>query len=61
MFFAESSLLAVGGILIGLVLGALLVLLPHELTAFISAIWALTGMLIGERIYAYLTLRIRSP
>ena len=56
MFFAESSLLAVGGIAIGLVLGGLLVVYCRHITAFTSATWASTGIMLGERIYAYLTL-----
>jgi len=52
MFFAESSLLAVGGILIGLVLGAILVFLASTYGIYIGNM-GITGILMGERIYAY--------
>ena len=55
MFFAESSLLAVGGILIGLALGGLLVAYA-SLVGFYIGNLGMTGILLGERIYAYLTL-----
>ena len=56
MFFAESGMLALGGIAIGLVLGSLMV-------AYFSAVgfpitnMAVTGMLLGERLRATLTIR----
>lgn len=55
MFFAESSLLALGGIAIGLVLGGLLVAYATQYGFFIGNL-GVTGILIGERIYAHLTL-----
>ena len=55
MFFAESSLLAVGGIAIGLVLGGLLVAYATHYGFSIGNV-GVTGMLLGERIYAQLTL-----
>lgn len=55
MFFAESSLLAVGGIAMGLVLGGLLVTYATKYGFYIGS-YGMTGILIGERIYAYLTL-----
>jgi len=55
MFFAESSLLAFGGIAMGLVLGGLLVAYATRYGFFIGNL-GLTGILIGERIYAHLTL-----
>jgi ABC-type lipoprotein release transport system permease subunit len=55
MFFAESSLLAVGGILLGLLLGVPLVLLVGKVGIPIGNL-GLTGFLIGDRLYAYLTL-----
>ena len=55
MFFAESSLLAVGGIAMGLVLGGLMVAYATRYGFYIGDFGA-TGILIGERIYAYLTL-----
>jgi ABC-type lipoprotein release transport system permease subunit len=54
MFFAESSLLAVGGIGMGLVLGSLLVAYATKYGFYIGNM-GITGILIGERIYAYLT------
>jgi len=55
MFFAESGLLAVIGILMGLVIGGLLVLYATNVGFYIGD-FGVTGMLLGERIYAYLTL-----
>jgi len=55
MFFAESSLLAVGGILMGLVLGGLLVFYATRYGFYIGNM-GVTGMTLGERIYASLTL-----
>jgi len=55
MFFAESSLLAVGGIAIGVVLGSLLSAYVQRYGFFIGEM-GITGILIGERIYTYLTL-----
>ena len=63
MFFAESSLLAVGGIVMGLVLGGLLVSLRrHRYGFYIGNYGHRPASCIGERIYAYLTLeRYRHP
>jgi ABC-type lipoprotein release transport system permease subunit len=55
MFFAESSLLAVGGIAIGVVLGSLLSAYVQRYGFFIGEM-GITGILIGERIYSYLAL-----
>jgi ABC-type lipoprotein release transport system permease subunit len=55
MFFAESSLLAVGGIAMGVVLGSLLSAYVQKYGIFIGD-FGITGILIGERIYTYLTL-----
>lgn len=55
MFFAESSLLAIGGILIGLVLGSILVAYAAKYGFYIGDFGA-TGILLGERLYAYPTL-----
>jgi ABC-type lipoprotein release transport system permease subunit len=55
MFFAESSLLAIGGIAIGLALGGLMVYFA-TVKGFYIGNMGITGMLFGERIYAYLTL-----
>jgi ABC-type lipoprotein release transport system permease subunit len=55
MFFAESSLLAVGGILLGLVLGVPLVTFVGRSGIPIGN-FGLTGFLLGDRLYAYLTL-----
>jgi ABC-type lipoprotein release transport system permease subunit len=54
MFFAESSLLAIGGIVMGLTLGSLMVLYSTKVGFFIGNM-GVTGILIGERIYGYLT------
>jgi len=56
MFFAESSLLAVGGIAIGIVLGSLLAAYLQRTGFFVGSL-GMTGMLLGERIYTYLTLK----
>lgn len=55
MFFAESSLLAIGGILIGLILGGLMVAYSATVGFYIGQM-GITGMMLGERIYGYLTL-----
>jgi ABC-type lipoprotein release transport system permease subunit len=55
MFFAESSLLAVGGIVMGVALGSLLSAYVQKYGIFIGD-FGITGILIGERIYTYLTL-----
>ena len=54
MFFAESSLLAVAGILMGLLLGGLLVYYGTVKGFFIGNM-GITGIMLGETIYAYLT------
>ena len=51
MFFAESSLLAVGGIIMGLVLGGALMLYFTHYGLYIGNM-GMTGILLGERIYA---------
>jgi ABC-type lipoprotein release transport system permease subunit len=55
MFFAESSLLAAGGIVMGVALGSLLSAYVQQYGFFIGDL-GITGILIGERIYTYLTL-----
>ncbi|MHC1781429.1 MAG: ABC transporter permease [Anaerolineaceae bacterium] len=55
MFFAESTLLAVGGIFLGLILGGLLALYAGTVGFYIGDFGA-TSMMLGERIYGYLTL-----
>ena len=52
MFFAESSLLAVGGIAMGLALGGILVSLFAKYGFPIGNI-GVTGFTLGDRIYAY--------
>jgi ABC-type lipoprotein release transport system permease subunit len=54
MFFAESSLLAVGGILIGWALGAILVVY-FGIVGFSLADFGVSGILLGDRIFAHLT------
>lgn len=56
MFFAESALLAIGGILIGLILGGLLVAYSHYVGFYVGQM-GVTGVMLGERIYGYLTLK----
>jgi ABC-type lipoprotein release transport system permease subunit len=55
MFFAESSLLAAGGIVMGVALGSLVSAYVQRYGFFIGDV-GVTGILIGERIYTYLTL-----
>ena len=56
MFFIESFLLAVGGIIIGMVLGSLLVTWVGNVGIPIGN-FGVTGIYLGERIYAALTLK----
>jgi len=56
MFFAESLLLALGGLVIGLILGGLMTLYATYVGFYIGDM-GITGMLFGERIYAYLTMK----
>jgi ABC-type lipoprotein release transport system permease subunit len=56
MFLAESSLLAVGGILMGLVLGSLVVAYFTRYGFYIGNM-GITGILIGNTIYTDLTLK----
>ncbi len=55
MFFAESSLLAVGGIAIGLLLGVPLVTVVGKAGIPIGDV-GYTGIMFGDRIHAFLTL-----
>lgn len=54
MFFAESSILGVGGIAIGLILGGIAAFFIQRYGIYVGNIGA-TGIMIGERIYGYLT------
>jgi ABC-type lipoprotein release transport system permease subunit len=56
MFFAESAMLAFGGILIGLIIGAAMVAYFGSV-GFSIVDFGVTGLLLGERIYATLTLK----
>lgn len=56
MFLAESSLLAVGGILMGLVIGGVMVLYSTQVGFYIGDM-GITGLIMGDRIYGYLTLK----
>jgi putative ABC transport system permease protein len=56
MFFVESFLLAVGGIVVGLILGAFLVAYTVNIGIFIGN-FGLTGILLGERIYGGFSLQ----
>jgi putative ABC transport system permease protein len=55
MFLAESSLLAVGGILMGLTLGIILATILGQV-GFPVGQMKITGFMIGDRIYPVLTL-----
>ncbi len=55
MFFAESILLGVGGIVIGLLLGGLMVAFATNIGFYIGNM-GISGMLLGDRIYAHLTM-----
>jgi ABC-type lipoprotein release transport system permease subunit len=54
LFFIESCFLAVGGIIAGLILGGIMVFFASTYGFYIGN-YGVTGFLIGERIYAYLT------
>jgi len=56
LFFIESSFLAIGGIFAGLIIGGIMVYFASTVGFYIGNYGA-TSMLIGERIYAYLTLK----
>jgi len=56
MFLTESSLLAMGGIIMGLILGSLVVAYFAKYGFYIGN-FGITGMLIGNTIYAELTLK----
>jgi ABC-type lipoprotein release transport system permease subunit len=55
MFFIESAFLAIGGIAIGLSLGGVFVALATKYGFFIGNM-GITGILLGERIYAHLVM-----
>jgi len=54
MFFIESCFLAVGGILLGLVIGGIMVYYTSTYGFYIGN-YGVTGFLVGETIYSYLT------
>jgi ABC-type lipoprotein release transport system permease subunit len=54
LFFIESVLLAVGGILIGLIIGGIMVYFASTYGFYIGN-YGVSGFLVGETIYAYLT------
>jgi ABC-type lipoprotein release transport system permease subunit len=56
LFFIESCFLAIGGILFGLVIGGIMVGWFSTVGFYIGN-YGVNGMLIGERIYAYLTFK----
>lgn len=56
MFLTESSLLAVGGVIMGLILGSLLVAYFTHFGFFIGQM-GISGMMIGNTIYAKLTVQ----
>ncbi len=53
MFFIESGFLAIGGIIAGLVIGGLMVYYASTVGFYFGDVGS-TGLLIGERIYAYM-------
>ncbi|BCY18448.1 MAG: ABC transporter permease [Chloroflexi bacterium] len=53
MFFIESGFLAVGGIIAGLIMGGLMVYYASTVGFYFGDVGS-TGLLIGERIYAYM-------
>ncbi len=55
LFFAESGLLAIGGILMGLVLGGIMVFYATKYGIYLGGNYGVTGILMGERLYGYLT------
>lgn len=55
LFLAESSMLAIGGVLIGLVIGVLGTLYFNR-NGFISGNMGLSGIMITDTIYAKLTM-----
>lgn len=56
MFLIESAMLAVLGVILGLVLGGLLVLYSNKVGFYIGD-FGLSGMLLRERLYGYMTVR----
>jgi ABC-type lipoprotein release transport system permease subunit len=56
MFFVESGFLAIGGIILGMILGGLLVYYASTVGFYFGDVGA-TDLMIGERIYAYLTFK----
>lgn len=56
MFFAESILIAVGGVIMGAIIGGAAVIYATRYGFYIGQM-GLTGMVMGDRIYAYLTLQ----
>ena len=54
LFFIESVFLAVGGIIVGLIIGGIMVFYASTYGIYIGN-YGVTGFLIGETIYAYLT------
>ena len=53
MFFIESGFLAIGGIVAGLIIGGLMVYYASTVGFYFGDVGS-TGLLIGERIYAYM-------
>ncbi|NLF51972.1 MAG: ABC transporter permease [Leptolinea sp.] len=53
MFFFESSFLAIGGIIAGLIIGGLMVYYASTVGFYFGDVGS-TGLMIGERIYAYM-------
>lgn len=60
MFLIESFMLAITGIVMGLVLGSLLVLYSERVGFYIGN-FGLTGIMLGERIYGYMTVQDAIP
>ncbi|PKO15227.1 MAG: ABC transporter permease [Chloroflexi bacterium HGW-Chloroflexi-10] len=56
MFFAESSLIALGGVIMGMLLGGIAVAYA-TVKGFYIGNMGVSGLVMGDRIYAYLTIQ----
>jgi ABC-type lipoprotein release transport system permease subunit len=54
-FLTEAALLATGGVIFGLLLGGLITAWVAQVGLFIPATQGVTGLLIGDRIFPYMT------
>jgi ABC-type lipoprotein release transport system permease subunit len=60
MFLIESGLLAILGIMMGIIIGSGLVLYANKVGFYIGNM-GITGMMLGERIYGYMTITDAIP